>query len=141
MVTRKQLIEKAREYLETPWRHQGRKKGIGVDCVGLFACVLRDLGVPVKDRTDYSREPKPRELLGAILDHCNEIPVMLAAEADLLTFWVRHPTKPQHIGLLTDVGLIHTPVNCKVIEYEMDERLIKRIHSAYSFKGVAQWHQ
>jgi len=30
------IIEKAREFIDTPYEHQGRLKGIGIDCCGLI---------------------------------------------------------------------------------------------------------
>jgi cell wall-associated NlpC family hydrolase len=135
MIKREDIIKKAREYLNTPWKHQGRSKITGVDCVGLFVCVLKELGLPVIDRTDYRDKPKPDELIDAIENHCAEIPIIFAKPGDLLLFWVRRPWLPQHIGLLTDYGFIHTPLKAKVVEYELGN-WENKIYSAYSFKGV-----
>jgi len=33
------IIEKAREFIDTPYEHQGRLKGIGIDCCGLIMIV------------------------------------------------------------------------------------------------------
>jgi hypothetical protein len=45
MTTRAQIIAKAREYLGTPFHHQGRLKGQRMDCGGLPLCVGEDLGM------------------------------------------------------------------------------------------------
>jgi cell wall-associated NlpC family hydrolase len=45
MATRAEIIAEARTWLKTPWRHQGRLKGIGCDCVGHIVCVPRALGI------------------------------------------------------------------------------------------------
>ena len=52
---RSRIVATAREYLLTPFHHQGRKKGVGIDCVGLIACVGHELGILDYDCTDYSR--------------------------------------------------------------------------------------
>ena len=32
---KKQIIQTARQWLDTPYHHQARVKGVGVDCIGL----------------------------------------------------------------------------------------------------------
>lgn len=51
-----QLIEAARVYIDTKWRHRGRSCH-GVDCAGLVVLAYRDCGVMLPDYTLYGREP------------------------------------------------------------------------------------
>lgn len=58
-MSRPDITAKAREYLGTPFQHQGRLKGVALDCVGLPVCVAEDLGLKDKNgvpflRSDYS---------------------------------------------------------------------------------------
>jgi len=50
MVTRAEIIAEARTWLKTPWRHQGRLKGIACDCVGHIVCVPARVGHLPADR-------------------------------------------------------------------------------------------
>lgn len=53
MVTKREFYERAREYVGTPFRHQGRTPGRALDCVGLPSCVAQSFGLEVKDSADY----------------------------------------------------------------------------------------
>ena len=74
MPTREQVVAKAREYLKTPFCHQGRIKNQALDCVGLLLCVGEELGLQDKegrpvfgsDHLDYP--PKPAGNL--VPDNC-----------------------------------------------------------------------
>lgn len=107
MITREQIIAKAREYIGTPFRHQARLKGVGVDCGGLMVCVVRDLKGSSYDFIQYPRQPGMW-----LLDHLRagyyEIPVSEAVPGDAVVFWIRHPEIPAHVGILSDRGVIHS---------------------------------
>jgi len=62
---RQEILRVARSYLGTPYHHQGRIKGAGMDCVGLIICVCKDLGVfpPDFEFNGYTRRTKGNEML------------------------------------------------------------------------------
>ncbi|MEM9842167.1 MAG: peptidase P60, partial [Pseudomonadota bacterium] len=41
-MTRAEVIEAARAWLGTPYRHQASRRGVGADCLGLIRGVWRD---------------------------------------------------------------------------------------------------
>ena len=43
--------------LKTPFAHQGRVPGLGMDCAGLFIQVCRELSLEHKDASGYPRNP------------------------------------------------------------------------------------
>ncbi|MFZ7338164.1 hypothetical protein ACLS0R_18210, partial [Comamonas jiangduensis] len=53
------VVAAARRCIGTPYHHQARKPGIGLDCVGLVICVARQIGAvaPDWDVRGYSRVP------------------------------------------------------------------------------------
>ena len=51
------IVKLARECLGTPYIHQGRHKGVGLDCAGLVAYVLDGLNLPYNDMRGYPRTP------------------------------------------------------------------------------------
>ena len=61
-VTRAQVVDAARKWLGTPWRHQGRNTH-GIDCVGLVVVVCKGLGISSYDDTGYGRDPDPHKFL------------------------------------------------------------------------------
>lgn len=56
IIQRQQVVDAAKGYVGTRYAHYGRDRR-GLDCVGLLIAVGRDLGVEIKDRTDYNRTP------------------------------------------------------------------------------------
>ena len=69
MTTRSAIVEKATEYINTPYVLQGRIKGVGVDCGGLIVCVARDLGLSKFDLDCYPRFGDGKEFLQALRTH------------------------------------------------------------------------
>ena len=126
MITAEQVIEQARTWLGTPWHHQGRVCGPrgGVDCVGLFACVLLELGEPVRDLAAYRRTPVGDRLLREIRER---LPELAGPEPGCLLVLATRPAAqpvPDHIGMLTfDGTLIHASASAGVVaEVAYDRR-------------------
>lgn len=86
----------ARGCLGTPFHHQGRVPGQGMDCVGLVVVALRAVGVTVRDRTDYTLRPDGVSLEAALRAH-GARPVAGIAAGDVLLF--RFDGQPQHVAL------------------------------------------
>lgn len=64
------LLAIARSWLGTPFQHQGRLKGIGVDCIGLVIEVYREAGLlsAVGLPTDWNYTGYGRQAAGALLE-------------------------------------------------------------------------
>ena len=138
MGIREQIVEKARTYLGTPFHHQGRVKGIGIDCVGLVVEVSKELGLFGYDTIAYSRYPDGKTLMRELKEHLIEIPVGGAKLGDVLVFWISPKTKNlQHIGFKTDIGVIHTHEHVgKVVEHRLGSAWTKRLVHAFRLPGV-----
>jgi NlpC/P60 family putative phage cell wall peptidase len=139
MPTRDQIITAARDYLGTPFHHQGRLKGVGIDCIGLLTGVAQELGITHHDFQGYSRHPDgvtlTRELTKAGL-----IPITVdeARPGDVIVFWITRPTLPCHAGILTYADhVIHTWSTIgQVVEHPYDDAWRKRVACAFRFPGV-----
>lgn len=102
----------ARGYLGTPFHHQGRRGGVGMDCVGLVICVARELGhlPPDWDVTGYARQPDGHQLMHHLTDRLQPV-----AQADMQpgdVVCVAFDKHPQHVGIAADyvhggLSLIH----------------------------------
>jgi cell wall-associated NlpC family hydrolase len=129
----KKIIEAARTWLGTKFHHQGRKKGVGVDCIGLVVGVAAELGIRIHDRTDYCRQPHKGELEKAIMQYLK--PCSLKAGAVAL-FCIGK--EPQHVGIITEYnsgfGIIHAYAQArKVVEHNFDGWWQQRLAGTFTF--------
>jgi len=138
--TRADLIAVAREYLGTPFHHEGRLKGIGVDCVGLLICVARDLGLSHRDVTGYPRQPSGGRLRRELHSQLTLLAIADAEPGDIV---LMADTQERHVGLLAShplgmSSLIHADAwrRC-VIEHRLDMMWHARIVAAYRFPEFA----
>lgn len=134
-VTGEQVAAAAREWLGTPWHHQGRVKGVGVDCAGVVLGVARDLGLSEFDMTGYGHRPNSRELQELCHSHMTPVPVAEARLGDVLLIEVDN--QPQHLAIVSDVGMIHAfaPLR-RVVEHRLDDAWTARIVAAFRMPGV-----
>jgi len=127
------VVEAARRYLGTPFHHQGRLGGVGLDCIGLLVAVAQDVGVPLADRIDYSRYPDGQTLIAECEKNLNREEEILPGRIGI--FYFKENYYPQHVGIFTPYGMIHTYTRVrKVVEHVFDSYWEQRLHSVYSFK-------
>ena len=133
-MTSDDIIAAARETLETPFRHQGRIAGVGLDCAGVIAHVADRLGMHYDAPTNYGRTPY-RGLLEATLDAqpCLErVPDMQAGDV-LLMKW---KAEPMHLAIWTGSRIIHAYEGAgKCCEHGLDDAWRSRIVRAYRFRS------
>jgi len=137
-IHRSQIVMAARRHLGTRFQHQARKEGVAIDCVGLLVLVARELGVPHLDSRRYSRFPDGKALVDHLHYSCDRLPTIAHARAgSVLVFEFLGPDWPQHVGIRTDRGMIHTSATVgKVVEHPYDEWWIARTFAALDFRGV-----
>ena len=107
-IGREEIVAEARKWIGTPFRHQGRIRGRGVDCVGLPLCVMRDLGIAdwTEDFRVYPRRPMTDRVLEICKERLIEIPLNepeLAAVDD----GVAAAQTASELGRIVDVRLHH----------------------------------
>ncbi len=128
------MIQAAREALDTPFHHQGRVAGVGLDCIGLIvhaACVAE---LPVDDCIDYGRNPDGTRLAAALLAHGFE-EVTAMQGGDVLLF--RFNRLPQHVALATsENSMIHAyaPLG-RVVESGIGESWQRRLVGIYRYRA------
>lgn len=133
MATNK-IVKKAREYIGTPFQHQGRLKGVGVDCVGLVVCVAKELKLSDYDFLEYSRIPTGNMLEALLVTHLDKIPKSEARSGDI--YLLRIDKEPQHLAIVSDKGIIHAYSGSGgVVEHSVNEKWHKRIIAAFRFRG------
>lgn len=112
MTPAEDLIEIARTWIGTPYVHQGRLKGVGVDCVGLIACSALEAGLISQADYDslpvnYSRQANLATLRQQVIRFLR--PVSAAQPGDVFSF--RFALHDQHLGLYTGNGIIHVLID------------------------------
>jgi cell wall-associated NlpC family hydrolase len=107
------IVEVARSYLGTPFAHQGRMPGVGLDCAGVVIAIARELGVvaPDFDITGYGRTPDGASLMGWCRQYMTEVPRSEMRPGDVLC--VAWETIPHHLAVLGDyrhggLSIIHS---------------------------------
>lgn len=141
-VTPDSIVLAARSYLGTPFRHQGRLKRVGVDCVGLLVGVARELGIwgDSIDHTAYRRRED-----GTILMEMLETHLVIKSLDDPLRpgdiLAMRHSV-PQHVAIVSEAfpngefQIIHA-LDSGVVEHRLSTRWRRKIVGVFEFPGVA----
>ena len=138
---REAIVAEARSWMNTPWSHQQRQKGVGVDCAGLIIKPLHTLNLSSFDIRDYERLPNGT-MYGICCREMTRIPVSTVRLADaLLMQWDRGPS---HLGLVGDyphgdgqLSIIHASnAFRKVCEHRLTPDWRRRIVAAFRLPGV-----
>lgn len=131
------IVAEARSWLGTRFHHQGRLKGVGVDCAGLVAQVAQAVGMAVDDHIDYTHRPDG-VLLQAVCDaQMTHIDINEIAPGDVLL--MKFDSLPQHLAIVGDyasggLSMIHAYAPARqVVEVRLDEGWRQQIVAAYRF--------
>lgn len=138
----------ARRWLGTPYQHQARLLGVGVDCVGLVVAAGEGAGVLAIESNAwapfaaYSRTPNPRRIERALrlfLKPCDD-----PGEGDVgWADWGNGP--PMHMLIRTILpdgrpGMIHADGRGphRVVEHGFAAEWPDRVRSWWRFPGIAE---
>ena len=146
MIERATIVRVARSWLGTRYAHQGRRKGVGVDCIGFVGGVALELGIAeatqwLADRTcaAYGRIPDSAMLLGACERYLDPIRPAEALPGDVLV--MRFDADPQHFALLSALDpryIVHAFAQARrVVENRLDDAWSRRVCRAFRFRGIA----
>ncbi|WP_316150423.1 NlpC/P60 family protein [Cupriavidus sp. BIC8F] len=124
MVSRAEFVAEVRTWLGTPYHHQGRLKGVGVDCGGLLVCAGKALGLTDFDMQGYGRYPDG-SLLPLCEAHMQRITLADVAPGAVILF--QWQSRPSHLGIVTAVDgdewlMTHAYIQSrKVVEHRLDD--------------------
>ena len=99
------IVEYAGSCIGTPFRHQGRVPGVGLDCAGLIAVCLDHVGITYNDEKAYSRRPIEKKLEQYMDAQPNLDRVDDMRPGDVLLFRIK--THPQHLAICAGETIIH----------------------------------
>jgi cell wall-associated NlpC family hydrolase len=141
MIDKSKIVAQARTWLGTPFKHQGRLKGVGVDCLGLIICTLAELEISFTgkniseiDEKNYSMLPSGERLQNKLNQYAQAITNSQIMAGDILL--MQFSGEPQHLAFATNhpngLGLIHSYLQAgKVVEHSLDELWQSRIFATY----------
>ena len=103
MTTRAEFVATARGYVGTPYHHQGRTPGVGMDCPAPLILAAREHGIVPSDFdvTGYSSEPDGVTLKRLCDEHLEPIEPSDVQAGDVLLCRFRGG-HPRHLGIVTD---------------------------------------
>ena len=144
MITRNDIVCEARQWIGTKWQHQQALKGVACDCIGLIRGVATKVGLLPPDFArsavaqqfmGYGRRPDGRLVVALDLFMDRLAPTEQPAIGDVLL--MRFDDNPQHVAIVTEVGIIHAHASArKVVEHRLDSLWASRVVQAYRFKGL-----
>lgn len=137
----KDLVEKCRSMIGTPWVHRGRSREFGLDCGGMIILALCELGYNPPDMTVYGREPA-RDGLTTYLKKAIGEPVKdgTIKPGDVVTIKFRH--LPHHVAVVGnyivkdgELSLIHSYGDVGfVVEHILDQTWKDQIVDVFRFE-------
>jgi cell wall-associated NlpC family hydrolase len=130
------VIAAARACIGTPFRHQGRLPGVGLDCAGLGIVAAKSVGIDIKDFVGYPSHAFDG-MLKKMFDEQKNLSIIdrkNASPGDVLL--MRISKAPQHVAILSYDGyIIHAYKNVgKVVEQRIDDFWNSKIVAVYRFK-------
>lgn len=153
-MTGEALVEQARCYVGTPFRHRGSTL-IGCDCAGLILGPARDLGLTKATLPRYGEGVAPAVLLTGLRKELECVWQDLLPEpfggpdveegwgfarpGDVLCFKLASSHgqgHPRHLAYWSGSTLIHATEDHGVVEVPLDVKWRRRLHSVWRFRGL-----
>lgn len=136
------VVSAARQCLGTPFRHQGRIPGVGLDCLGLILHVGNAIERPLKAPSAYPKDPAHQDLLAGAEANENLVRItdLTALQPGDIPV-IQIGNRLRHFAIYTGPTLIHVwdgGVN-QVCEHVIDERWRRRGVAAYRFVEGVTW--
>ena len=143
MIARAAVVAEARRWIGTPYQHQGRMHGVGVDCLGMLICVARELGVVATDFdiNGYPRQPDGQTFQAGCAQYMLAIEAADALPGDVVS--IAFNGHPMHAAILGDyahggLSMIHALFRArKVAEHRLDDLWLSRVVGWHRMSGVA----
>ena len=136
------IIDLARSWLGTPYRHQCSSKGIGCDCIGLVRGVWREFYGHDKDPTDippyqsswYEVDQRDTMLVFGRRYLVEVGSLEEAVPGDVLAFRMKRGVSVKHCGILVSTErMVHSYSNQAVFEVDLGDWWRERVVTVLRF--------
>lgn len=136
----RQIILHSREWKEVKFRHQGRSK-YGVDCIGLFSEVAKEIGRDIPIPSNYTHHPDQTFLLAEMNRLFDKITKeeFTIGDLALMRFMDDQKRIPcRHVVMRTDLGVLHSSAQFrKVTEHGLDDEWWAKIEHCFRMRRMA----
>lgn len=136
------IITEALTWVGTPYRHQGRRKGVGCDCLGLLIGVWEAIygeapEEPGPYAPDWAEAGGVDSFLEAARRHCREKPPADMAAGDLILFrWRPHLSAKHAAILISPDRFVHAYEGSAVVVSTLVPQWRKRIAGVFGFPDI-----
>lgn len=135
------LIENARSWIGTPYKHQQKVKGAGCDCLGLLRGVYEEVtGLKSESPPPYTPswgEAQGQELMLAAA-HKYLVPCDEITEGGVLVFRMKKGAVAKHCGIVTQKdAMVHAHIRRGVVEEQLGHYWNRRIAGIFKFPESA----
>ena len=138
-MVREAALAAPRGFIGTPYRHQGSRRGIGCDCLGLVRGVWRELYGREPEAAgaytaDWAERGEGERLLEAAARHLVAIDAGSVRPGDVAVFRWRAGAVAKHCGIVeTGDRLIHAYEGMAVVSSPLTPSWRRRIAGVFSF--------
>ncbi len=140
--TAARVVAEVLSWVGTPYRHQGRRKGVGCDCLGLLIGVWDALYGRIPEEpgsyaADWAESGSADRFIEAARRHCREKPVMQAVPGDLILFRWREHLPAKHAAILVAPDrFVHAYEGSAVVVSALVPQWRRRIAAAFVFPDI-----
>lgn len=130
------VAARALECLGTPFRHQGRLPGVGIDCLGLIVHAVHGEAHDVRAYHKLPDSPALEAALGALFEDLQVDYLEDAPTGAVVSFASGARRRVRHLGIRTDAGMVHADARLGVVELSLCEPFLSQFHRAHRYR----WH-
>ena len=139
---RAEIVQCARGWIGTPYRHQASTRGAGADCLGLVRGVWREFFASDPERVppysmDWSEPQGDERLWRAARKHLRQKPLETEAGGDVILFRMREGAVAKHLGIMARTGesasFIHAYSGHGVVESPLSAPWRRRLVARFEF--------
>lgn len=139
---RPDIVLVARSWIGTPYLHQGRRRGVGCDCLGMVLGIWEELfgalpETPPAYTADWSEAAGAERLWAAAERHLVARPMAEPEQGDVILFRMRDRGVAKHLGVQTETGgdarFVHAYSGRAVVESRLTPPWSRRIVARFSF--------
>jgi NlpC/P60 family putative phage cell wall peptidase len=138
-MNRDHIVQTARQWIGTPFRHQASLQGVGADCLGLLRGVWRSVigpepEMPPPYTADWGEASGQEILLNALRRHFIEIRTSAAQTGDVLVFRMALDAPAKHCAILSAPDrIVHAYWGHGVAETRLGPWWQRRVIAAFQF--------
>jgi NlpC/P60 family putative phage cell wall peptidase len=132
------VVDAARAFLGTPYRHQASLAGVGCDCLGLLRGVWRALyGSEPEAMPAYRADLRDPTNAGALREAAERLLVAEAgafAAGQVVLFRLNRTVEPKHCGIMVSADrFIHAQERLGVVEANLTDGWRDRVWGRFRF--------